>query len=117
MNFRHSEDIECDNTCKGIHIMQEFDRKEQERISSLPQIDRYLVDSEYHVLRSFDGRPVMKEKTVPVVMGLMIAGCLVSAAVALFRESTQRILMLAAAAFFAFYALRYYQYLQALRGK
>jgi hypothetical protein len=97
--------------------MQEFDRKEQERISSLPQIDRYLVDSEYHVLRSFDGRPVMKEKTVPVIMILMITGCLASIAIAFFAEGTQRILMFAAAAFFAFYGLRYYQYMQALKGK
>ncbi len=97
--------------------MQEFDRKEQERISSLPQIDRYLVDAEYHVLRSFDGRPVMQEKTVPVIMILMIIGCIASIAIGILREGTQRILMLAAAAFFAFYALRYYQYMQALKGK
>ena len=52
--------------------MHEFDKKEQQRISSLEQMDRYLIDPRDHVLRSFDGRPVMQEKTMPVII-LIIA--------------------------------------------
>lgn len=97
--------------------MHEFDKKEQQRISSLEQMDRYLIDPRDHVLRSFDGRPVMREKTIPVIILIMLAGCIACAAIGLFQPSTQKILLMAAAAFFGFYAVRYYQYLRALKGK
>ena len=97
--------------------MFEFDKKEQQRISSLQQMDRYLIDPRDHVLRSFDGRPVMKESTIPVIIAIMLAGCAACAVLGLLRQSTQRILLLAAAAFCGFYAVRYYQYLRALKGK
>ena len=52
--------------------MHEFDKKEQQRISSLEQMDRYLIDPRDHVLRSFDGRPVMQEKTIPVIILIIL---------------------------------------------
>lgn len=97
--------------------MFEFSKEEQQRISSLEQIDRYLIDPRDHVLRSFDGRPVMKESTIPKMIIIMLVCCVISIAIGVFRMGAQRILMMAAAAFFGFYAVRYYQYLNALRGK
>ena len=97
--------------------MHEYSKKEQQRINELEQIDRYLIDPRDHVLRAIDGRPVMKESTVPVMIALMLAGCLICIGIGVFRTSAQRILMMGAAAFFAFYAVRYYQYLRALKGK
>ena len=97
--------------------MIEYSKKEQQRISALEQIDRYLIDTQDHVLRSIDGRPVMKETTIPKMIAVMVICCVISIAIGVFRQSTQRILLMAAAAFFGFYAVRYYQYLRALRGK
>lgn len=97
--------------------MYEYPKKEQQRISELEQIDRYLIDTRDHVLRSFDGRPVMREKTIPVIIVIMLVCAAVSVAIGVFQTSTRRILMMAAAAFFVFYAIRYYQYLRALKGK
>lgn len=124
-----------ENSCKHVHSvfksfrlsysennreeyrMYEYSRKEQERISALEQIDRYLIDPQDHVLRSIDGRPVMKESTIPKMITSMLICCMISIAIGVFRESTQRILMMAASAFFGFYAVRYYQYYRALKGK
>ena len=97
--------------------MQEYPKKEQRRISELEQIDRYLIDTRDHVLRSFDGRPVIKESTIPVIIIIMLVCGAVSVGIGIFQTSTRRILMMAAAALFIFYAIRYYQYLRALRGK
>ena len=97
--------------------MPEFSKQEQDHINQLETMDRYLIDPEYHCLRSFDGRPVMKESTIPAVIGVMAAACVICAVLGFMSESTQRLLLLAAAVFLAFYAFRYCQYLKALKGK
>ena len=97
--------------------MFEFSKEEQQRISALEQIDRYLIDPRDHVLRSIDGRPVMKESTIPKMIMIMLLCCVISIGVGVFLMGAQRILLMAAAAFFGFYAIRYYQYLNALKGK
>ncbi len=97
--------------------MSELNKKEQERLNRLKQIDRYLIDPRDHVLRSFDGRSVMKEKTVPVIAAIMVICAVLCAVFAFTRPQTQKILLFAAAAFFVFYGVRYWQYYMALKGK
>ena len=54
---------------------------------------------------------------MPVIAAIMVICAVLCAVFAFTRPQTQKILLFAAAAFFVFYGVRYWQYYMALKGK
>ena len=94
--------------------MMNMDEKELERISQLPQMGRFLIDAKEGCLRAFDGYPVMKKKTLLIMIGVYAIMAVVFGVIGFLTSDRLQILFFVLALMLAIYAIRYYQMWSAL---